>query len=189
VALSGPLRDSGAFAAGAGEPGLSGARDREIHGVLPASRGAARRREPRARSSPACTAHFPTALAAIVLLTAVCVPVARAEQPLPDTSDAATWTTDGPPAGFVTIGDTTYLGGSFSYVGPVTGSGFLMDPQTGEHAPAPQIAGAAHLTGPFDHQLRLVCADPSQIETTVAQLKNLGGVKDTQTRVVMRRLV
>ena len=53
----------------------------------------------------------------------------------------------------------------------------------------PAITGAVHLTGPFDYQLRLVCSDPSEIEETVAHLKTFGGVKDTQTRVVMRRLI
>lgn len=51
------------------------------------------------------------------------------------------------------------------------------------------VAGAVHLTGPFDYQLRLLCSDPSEIEDVVARLKNAGGVRDTQTRIVMRRIV
>ncbi len=51
------------------------------------------------------------------------------------------------------------------------------------------IVGAVHLTGPYDYQLRLSCSDPAQIEATVAELKASGGVRDTQTRVVMRRVV
>jgi Lrp/AsnC family leucine-responsive transcriptional regulator len=53
----------------------------------------------------------------------------------------------------------------------------------------PAIAFAAHLTGPFDYQLRLACGETAEIDATIAALKNHGGVKDTQTRVVLRRVV
>jgi Lrp/AsnC family leucine-responsive transcriptional regulator len=52
----------------------------------------------------------------------------------------------------------------------------------------PAVAAAAHLTGPFDYHLRLSCTDTSEIEDTIATLKTLGGVRDTQTRVILRRL-
>ena len=82
------------------------------------------------------------AAAAAAALAIAHAPVALGEQPLPDTSGAATWTTNGSVNAIATIGDTTYVGGKFSYVGPATGAGFLLDPATGATDAAPQIVGA-----------------------------------------------
>ena len=53
----------------------------------------------------------------------------------------------------------------------------------------PAVAGAVHLTGPFDYQLRLACADTREIDATISELKRLKFVRDTQTRVVLRHVV
>ncbi len=53
---------------------------------------------------------------------------------------------------------------------------------------SPVVVGAVHLTGPFDYQLRLACGDATEIDAVVGRLKNEGGVRDTQTRVVLRRV-
>ena len=53
----------------------------------------------------------------------------------------------------------------------------------------PAVVGAVHLTGAFDYQLSLACADTQEIDATIAALKDAGGVTETRTRIVLRRLV
>lgn len=67
-----------------------------------------------------------------LVLALLLTSTAHAEQPLPDQSDRATWTTDGLVSSVVTIGSTTYLSGAFTYVGPPTGSALFVDPADGE---------------------------------------------------------
>ena len=51
------------------------------------------------------------------------------------------------------------------------------------------IVEAVHLTGVWDYQLRLACTATAQIDAVIRRLKEAGGVRDTQTRVVLDRLV
>jgi hypothetical protein len=87
-------------------------------------------------------------LLAAALLALAAPSLATAEQPLPDTADAGVWTTDGPVLSVVTSGDTTYVGGAFSYLGPPTGVAVTVD-------------GAAHATpiGPLRGTVRASVAD------------------------------
>ena len=57
---------------------------------------------------------------------------ARAAAPFSSTADRQVWVTDGP-VDAVAIGPdgTTYIGGKFGYVGPVTGSGVALDATSG----------------------------------------------------------
>jgi Lrp/AsnC family leucine-responsive transcriptional regulator len=53
----------------------------------------------------------------------------------------------------------------------------------------PAVDSAVHLTGPFDYQLRLLCNDAGEIDSTIAELKRRKYVRDTQTRVVLRQVL
>jgi Lrp/AsnC family leucine-responsive transcriptional regulator len=53
----------------------------------------------------------------------------------------------------------------------------------------PQVTDAAHVTGRFDYQLRVVCRDPSDLDTTIRMLKTKGGVAATDTRIALRTVV
>jgi Lrp/AsnC family leucine-responsive transcriptional regulator len=53
----------------------------------------------------------------------------------------------------------------------------------------PAIADAVHLTGTFDYQLKIACRNAEEIDHTIATLKDQGGVTETRTRVVLRRVV
>ncbi|HEY6886971.1 MAG TPA: hypothetical protein VI300_04300, partial [Solirubrobacter sp.] len=74
--------------------------------------------------------------------------VAAAEQPLPDTPDADVWTTDGPVRSIATVGETTYLGGVFNYIGPPTGAAAKLD-----------AAGQATPLGPVRGYIRAAISD------------------------------
>jgi Lrp/AsnC family leucine-responsive transcriptional regulator len=50
------------------------------------------------------------------------------------------------------------------------------------------VAEAIHLTGVWDYQLRLACATTAQVDAVIRRLKQTGGVRDTQTRIVLHRL-
>ncbi|MEU1626154.1 Lrp/AsnC family transcriptional regulator [Streptomyces sp. NPDC020096] len=52
----------------------------------------------------------------------------------------------------------------------------------------PQIAAAAHTTGEYDYQLRIVCADPAELEAVVEQLKRDHGVRELRSRLVLREV-
>jgi Lrp/AsnC family leucine-responsive transcriptional regulator len=52
-----------------------------------------------------------------------------------------------------------------------------------------RIVEVMHLTGPWDYQLRIACAATAQVDATIRDLKASGGVRDTQTRIVLQRLV
>jgi Lrp/AsnC family leucine-responsive transcriptional regulator len=51
------------------------------------------------------------------------------------------------------------------------------------------VVEAMHLTGAWDYQLRLACTATTQIDAVIRRLKETGGVRDTQTRIVLDRLV
>ncbi|MDF3292031.1 Lrp/AsnC family transcriptional regulator [Streptomyces silvisoli] len=65
----------------------------------------------------------------------------------------------------------------------VDGRGF----ETGLSA-LPQIAAAAHTTGEYDYQLRVVCADPPELESVVERLKKDHGVRELRSRLILREV-
>ncbi|MCQ4044032.1 Lrp/AsnC ligand binding domain-containing protein [Streptantibioticus rubrisoli] len=52
----------------------------------------------------------------------------------------------------------------------------------------PRIAAAAHTTGEYDYQLRVVCADPSELEAVVQRLKEDHGVREPRSRLILREV-
>lgn len=50
----------------------------------------------------------------------------------------------------------------------------------------PGIEEAVHLTGQSDYVVRFACADPTELDDFIRALKEQGGVRDTQTRLVLR---
>jgi len=48
------------------------------------------------------------------------------------------------------------------------------------------IEEAVHVTGPSDYVIRVRCADPTELDDLIRLLKEQGGVRDTQTRLVLR---
>ena len=97
---------------------------------------------------PTVNTALAAAVAAASLALAGVAPTALAEQPLPDTSDPGVWTTNGAVSGGAQVGDTSYFGGNFTYVGPATGGGVLFDPATGTVDPKPQIDGSVVTSTP-----------------------------------------
>ena len=53
-------------------------------------------------------------------------------------------------------------------------------------AAIPQVVDAFHVTGRFDYQLRIACADIEGIELAIRHLKEDLGVRETSTRVILR---
>lgn len=51
------------------------------------------------------------------------------------------------------------------------------------------VTDAAHVTGRFDYQLRIVCTDASDLDTLIRTLKTKGGVMSTDTRIALRTVV
>ena len=50
----------------------------------------------------------------------------------------------------------------------------------------PAVEEAVHLTGPSDYVVRIACADPTELDDFIRAMKEEGGVRDTQTRLVLR---
>jgi Lrp/AsnC family leucine-responsive transcriptional regulator len=50
----------------------------------------------------------------------------------------------------------------------------------------PGVEEAVHLTGPSDYVVRIAVADPTELDDFIRALKEDGGVRDTQTRLVLR---
>ncbi len=50
----------------------------------------------------------------------------------------------------------------------------------------PGVEEAVHLTGPSDYVVRIACADPTELDDFIRSLKEDGGVRDTQTRLILR---
>lgn len=50
----------------------------------------------------------------------------------------------------------------------------------------PCVEEAVHLTGPSDYVVRVACAVPTELDDFIRTLKEQGGVRDTQTRLVLR---
>ncbi|MGY2877117.1 Lrp/AsnC family transcriptional regulator, leucine-responsive regulatory protein [Marmoricola sp. URHA0025 HA25] len=50
----------------------------------------------------------------------------------------------------------------------------------------PGVVETVHLTGPADYLLRAACDDPTQLDELITEMKENGGVRDTQTRLILR---
>ena len=71
-------------------------------------------------------------LLAVGVAALACPALAAATEPLPESPDAGIWTPNGFVSAVATAGGTTYIGGSFHYVGPPTGAAVGLD--AGGHA-------------------------------------------------------
>jgi Lrp/AsnC family leucine-responsive transcriptional regulator len=52
----------------------------------------------------------------------------------------------------------------------------------------PQIVSAVHLTGRYDYQLRVVCADTTELESVIDVLKHEHGVRQLESHLVLREI-
>jgi Lrp/AsnC family leucine-responsive transcriptional regulator len=50
------------------------------------------------------------------------------------------------------------------------------------------VVGAAHVTGEYDYQLTLGCRDTSDLEAAVDRLKESHGVREVNSRIVLRQV-
>ena len=50
----------------------------------------------------------------------------------------------------------------------------------------PGVEEAVHLTGPSDYVVRIACADATELDDFLRRMKDEGGARDTQTRLVLR---
>lgn len=51
-----------------------------------------------------------------------------------------------------------------------------------------QVIGALRLTGEYDYQLHLVCADPAELEGVIDLLKREYGVRSVSSRLILREV-
>ena len=51
------------------------------------------------------------------------------------------------------------------------------------------ITDAAHVTGRFDYQLRVVVSDPAELDALIRTMKTKGGVVETDTRIALRTVL
>ncbi len=51
-----------------------------------------------------------------------------------------------------------------------------------------QVIGAMRLTGEYDYQLRIVCADPAEFETVIDRLKREHGVRELRSRLLLHEV-
>ncbi len=81
--------------------------------------------------------HLQTITPKLVLFVACCVAASRLyAQPVPF-DDRRFWMPDGPVNAILPVGNTVYLAGDFSYIGPRTGPAALFDPATGNLLASP----------------------------------------------------
>ena len=52
----------------------------------------------------------------------------------------------------------------------------------------PQVVSAVHLTGWYDYQLRVVCADTTEFELVIEVLKHEHGVRQLESHLVLREV-
>jgi Lrp/AsnC family leucine-responsive transcriptional regulator len=52
-------------------------------------------------------------------------------------------------------------------------------------AALPQAVSAAHITGEYDYELRVVCENAAEIETVIDRLKEDHGVRELRSRMVL----
>lgn len=53
-------------------------------------------------------------------------------------------------------------------------------------ATLPDVRELWFVTGRYDYELRITCADPEALDRTVREIRREGGVAATETRIVMR---
>lgn len=53
---------------------------------------------------------------------------------------------------------------------------------------SPLVIEAMHLTGRADYMLRVACRDPGELDNLITALKRDGGVRESETRLVLRTL-
>jgi hypothetical protein len=68
---------------------------------------------------------------AVAALGWLCLAVPVAGAAAPSSVPRSTWVTNGPVSAVVAAGNRVYIGGEFTYVGPNTGSGVLLDRRRG----------------------------------------------------------
>ena len=128
---------------------------------------------------------FSIALELIVALSVGASPAAFAVT-LPD-MPARTYVTDGPVYTIVRAGDTIYIGGGFSRVGPRTGPGVELALDGSEDPGFPEISGpGSEYTGFAGPGLRAVVADGAGGWYVGGLFSHVGGVART---AMHRRLV
>src|SRR5215831_18106673 len=72
-----------------------------------------------------------------------------ADQAHAQAPDTTFWVTNGPVFAMARAGNTIYVGGAFSRVGPALGGGIPFDPQTGGPiSPFPKVAGVINAAAP-----------------------------------------
>ena len=52
----------------------------------------------------------------------------------------------------------------------------------------PGVEEAVHLTGPSDYVVRIACVDATELDDFIRSIKAEGGVRDTNTRLILRRI-
>ena len=52
-------------------------------------------------------------------------------------------------------------------------------------AAVPQVVSAAHVTGDYDYELRIVCADAAEVEDVLGALKDAHGVREFRSRLLL----
>jgi Lrp/AsnC family leucine-responsive transcriptional regulator len=52
----------------------------------------------------------------------------------------------------------------------------------------PRVVGAVRVTGEYDYQLRIVCADAREFETVVDRLKAELGVRELRSRLMLHEV-
>jgi Lrp/AsnC family leucine-responsive transcriptional regulator len=55
-------------------------------------------------------------------------------------------------------------------------------------AAVPQVIGAMRLTGEYDYQLRVACADPAEFESVIDRLKRDHGVRELRSRLLLHEV-
>lgn len=95
----------------------------------------------RVRSSPRLR-HLPCLLVALLCLFNAVIPLSPAKAEAQPSVRRDLWGTDGSTYATAISGNTLYVGGQFSMVGPSTGSFVSLDQAKGEHDPAfPRVTG------------------------------------------------
>ena len=52
----------------------------------------------------------------------------------------------------------------------------------------PHVLSAMRLTGEYDYQLRVACADPAEFETVIDLLKRVHGVRELRSRLLLHEV-